>query len=85
MTVVVPTRLDPVEPHLERSMTLQPGQLQRLFIQVPDTASSAGKIYATEITLTGGGGGGVEEGLSYFAVLIRGSFCRAGLLRVYCR
>ena len=43
MTVVVPTQLDVGEPQLERTLTLQPGQLHRLFIQVPDAASSAGE------------------------------------------
>ncbi|XP_043246717.1 tripeptidyl-peptidase 2-like [Amphibalanus amphitrite] len=41
VTVVVPIQLDAADPQLERTLSLQPGQLQRLFIQVPDAASSA--------------------------------------------
>ena len=44
MTVVVPTLLDRSEPQLEQTLTLQPGQLRRIFVQVPDSASSAGQI-----------------------------------------
>ncbi|XP_037075025.1 tripeptidyl-peptidase 2-like [Pollicipes pollicipes] len=41
VTVVVPILLDPTDPTLERTLSLQPGQLERIFVRVPDAASSA--------------------------------------------